>query len=80
METIHISQGNCVDLTENHPVYNWINDNTSNRTIKFFMFRLFPLLFYYNLNSTHYRYCGPMLAFAEHFTKMTKTRYISFEF
>ena len=74
MELIRNSQKVCYNITENQPVDNWINDNSLNRTIKFYMFPMFPNLNYYNLNSTHYRYCGPMLAFVEHFSKMTKTR------
>ena len=74
MELIRNAQKNCVNLMDNQPVNSWMDDNSSNRTINFFLYTLLPYLIYYNLNSTHYRYCGPMLAFAEHFTKMTKTR------
>ena len=74
MDLIHNSQSNCIDLIENEPVQNWMDENTSNRTIVFALFRIFPISFYTEINSTHYRWCGPLLAFAEHFTKMTKTR------
>ena len=74
MELIRNSQKICYNLIKNQPVENWIDHNSSNRTIKFYLFAILPYLNYFNLSSTHYRYCGPMLAFAEHFTKKTKTR------
>ena len=74
MEVILKSQKYCQDIAEDHPVDNWINEKTTNRTFKFALFKVFPDLFFNEVNSTHYRWCGPLLAFAEYYTKMTKTK------
>ena len=68
------NQKNCINLIVDHPVDDWINKDTSNRAIKYYLFNTIPQLSYVRVNSTHYRWCGPLLSFAEQFTKITKTR------
>ena len=76
MEMIFKSWKKCIITSRdsNDYIRQWTDSRTDNTTIEMALFIRFPFLSYSVINSTHYRWCGPMLYIAEYLAKLTNNR------
>ena len=76
MEAIEKLQKNCYQFSFNSIEYviKWTDNQTEDRVIEIAPYAKFPHLFYKELNSTHYQWCGPYLLIVEYFAKISKVK------
>ena len=76
MEQVKKLKTICVmsSLDESDYIRQWTDQWTTNTTLKITPIPRFPHTVFYNINATHYQWCGPMLLIAEYLGKLTKSR------
>ena len=76
MEQVKKFKTLCVisSFNESDYVRQWTDQWTTNTTLVMAPIPRFPHTIFYNINATHYQWCGPMMLIAEYLGKLTKCR------
>ena len=76
MEQVKKYKTLCVmsSFNESDYVRQWTDHWTTNTTLVMAPIPRFPHTIFYNTNTTHYQWCGPMILIAEYLGKLTKCR------
>ena len=76
MEQVSNFKKICVIASHDESDYvrQWTDHWTINTTLEIAPFPRFPHTIFYDINATHYQWCGPMMLIAEYLGKLTKCR------
>ena len=76
MEKVKKLRSICVIASRDESDYisQWADHWTTNTTLEIAPIPRFPHMEFYNINQTHYQWCGPMVLVAEYLAKFTKCR------